>query len=394
MKKNKGAAGVDGVTIETYELKLKDNLYRLWNRMSSGTYFPKPVRTVHIPKESGGERPLGIPTVDDRIAQTVFTILLEPVLEPKFSTESFGFRPGKSAHDAVQRASDNCRSHGYVVDLDIEKFFDNVDHNLLLKAVEKHAAEPWMVLYVKRWLAAPSQNEDGAIVDRERGTPQGGVASPLLANLFLHYAFDVWMERSFRTLPFERYVDDIIVHCQSRKQAEYVQGAIKQRLESCGLRMHPTKTKIVFCKNQWRSDNVGPVKFDFLGFTFQPRICQVTESRYILGYQPAISQKAQKRIRLECKSWCLHRLVPLSMADLAAKINPIIRGWYNYYSKFYRSLCLKTLAAIDHHLVKWLRRKYLRYAHHKIKAHHALAAIRKRSPKLFAHWEYGIVCKT
>lgn len=393
VKRNKGAAGVDGMTIEKYELNLKDNLYKLWNRMSSGSYFPKPVRTVLIPKENGGERSLGIPTIDDRIAQTVFSLLMEPVLEPRFSDNSFGFRPGRSAHDAVKRASDNGRTYGYVIDLDIEKFFDNVDHDLLLRAVKKHATEPWMMLYVKRWLESPSQNEDGSVTARERGTPQGGVASPLLANLFLHYAFDAWMEKTIPTLPFERYVDDIIVHCKSRKQAEHVQKLIKQRLESCGLRMHPTKTKIVFCKNQWRQDTSGPVTFDFLGFTFQPRVC-LTSHGLITGFCPAISLRAQKRIRAECKSWQLHNQVFASLDEIAKKINPVIRGWYNYYSKFYRSLCLKALDYIDTQLVKWLRRKYLRYAKNKTRASRALTAIRERNSRLFAHWEARGVCKT
>lgn len=386
VRRNKGGAGVDGMTIEKYELNLKDNLYKLWNRMSSGSYFPKPVRTVHIPKGNGESRPLGIPTIDDRIAQAVFVALLEPVLEPKFSDNSFGFRPGRSAHDAVKRAQVNCRSNGYVIDLDIEKFFDNVDHKLLLMAVEKHATEPWMLLYVKRWLESPSQNEDGSISPRHRGTPQGGVASPLLANLFLHYVFDVWMEKKFSTLSFERYVDDIIVHCKSKKQAEFVQSMIKKRLEKCGLRMHPTKTKIVFCKSQWIWEDTGCVKFDFLGFTFQPRSC-LSKQGIATAFCAAISLRAQKRIRRECKSWMLHKRVYASLADIAKMINPIIRGWYNYYSKFYRSLCLKTLASVDHHLLKWLRQKYLRYSRHKARARNALAEIRKKNPRLFAHWE-------
>ena len=393
VKRNKGAAGVDGVSIEKYELNLKDNLYKLWNRMSSGSYFPKPVRTVLIPKDSGGSRPLGIPTVEDRIAQTVFSLLLEPVLEPKFSDNSFGFRPGRSAHDAVKRASDNCRSYGYVIDLDIEKFFENVDHELLFRAVKKHATTPWMVLYVERWLKSPSQNVDGSLTPRERGTPQGGVASPLLANLFLHYAFDSWMEKTFPSLPFERYVDDIVVHCKSRKQAEYVQGLIRQRLEKCGLRLHPAKTKIVFCKNQWRQDDSKCVKFDFLGFTFQPRRCRVKDEIFT-GFCPAISSRAMKKIRSECKSWKLHNQSSISLQEIAKKINPTIRGWYNYYSKFYRSLCLKTLACVDSCLVRWMRRKYLRYSKHKTKAYDALAVIRTRNPKLFFHWETGVICKT
>ena len=289
VKEKNGAAGVDDQSIEDFEKRLKKNLYKIWNRMSSGSYFPPPVRTVKIPKKNGGERKLGIPTVGDRIAQQVVKARLEPELEPLFHADSYGYRPGKSALDAGGQARERCWRYDWVVDLDIKGFFDNLDQNLLLRAVKKHAPERWIVLYIERWLKAPVQEEDGRLVAREKGTPQGGVASPLLANLFLHYALDRWLAANRPQVPFERYADDVIAHCRTEKQAQEVRKAIAERLRACGLELHPEKTKIVYCKDDFRKRTYPNEKFDFLGYTFQPR-----RSRIARGSSSLISVRGSR----------------------------------------------------------------------------------------------------
>lgn len=271
VKANGGAAGADGVGLKEFERDLKRNLYRIWNRLSSGSYFAPPVKRVQIPKADGKVRPLGIPTVGDRIAQMVVKQRLEPLLEPVFHASSYGYRPGRSAHDAVRVARRLCWKHDWVLDLDIKGFFDNLDHALLLQAVRKHTDCRWLSLYVERWLQAPAQLPDGTLAVREKGTPQGGVISPLLANLFLHYAFDVWMQRHYPVVYFERYADDIIVHCKSEKQALWLKDVIARRLAQCHLELHPEKTKVVYCKDDDRTGNYPHESFDFLGFAFRPR---------------------------------------------------------------------------------------------------------------------------
>ena len=247
VREKKGAPGIDGVTVEQFGQDRKNNLYKLWNRMSSGSYFPSPVRMVEIPKDAGrGTRILGVPTVADRTAQTVAVAYLEPLVEPVFHPDSYGYRPGRSPLDAVAACRARCFTHGWVLDLDIEGFFDNLDHDLILKAVAHHTSEKWILMYVQRWLAAPLAQPDGSLTARDRGSPQGASISPLLANLFMHYAFDTWMAREFPDVPFERFVDDVIVHCVSRQQAARLREAIAERLAECGgLRLHPTKTRIV-----------------------------------------------------------------------------------------------------------------------------------------------------
>ena len=307
VKENKGAAGIDDQSIEDFEKKLKKNLYKIWNRMSSGSYFPPPVRTVKIPKKNGGERKLGIPTVADRIAQQVVKARLEPELEPVFHADSYGYRPGKSALDAVGQARERCWRYDWVIDLDIKGFFDNLDQNLLLRAVKKHAPEPWILLYIERWLKAPVREEDGRLIPREKGTPQGGVASPLLANLFLHYALDRWLMVNHSQVPFERYADDVIVHCRTERQAQEVKAAIAKRLQACGLELHPEKTKIVYCKDDFRKCTYPNEKFDFLGYTFQPRRSKNRKGRFFINFSPAVSNKAAKAIRDNIRSWNLPR---------------------------------------------------------------------------------------
>lgn len=390
VKANKGAAGVDEQSIADFERKLKNNLYKLWNRLSSGSYFPPPVRTVKIPKADGGERKLGIPTVSDRIAQMVVKSRLEPEVDQLFHADSYGYRPGKSALDAVGQAQQRCWRYDWVVDLDIKGFFDNIDHELLMRAVRKHAKDKWVVLYIERWLKAPVQEVDGLLVAREKGTPQGGVISPLLANLFLHYTFDVWMRRSYPHLPFERYADDAIVHCRTEREAQKVRSAIAARLQECRLELHPEKTKVVYCKDDDRRGNYPNEKFDFLGYTFRPRRSKSRHGKYFINFTPAVSDKAGKNIRAEIRSWKLHLRSDKAIEDLSRMFNPIIRGWLQYYGRYYRSALYPLMRQLDRSLARWAYRKYKKLRGHLRRATHWLARISRRDAKLFAHWQMGV----
>lgn len=390
VKTNKGAAGVDEQSLADLEKKLKDNLYKLWNRLSSGSYFPPPVRTVKIPKTDGGERKLGIPTVSDRIAQMVVKARLEPEVDHLFHADSYGYRPGKSALDAVGQARQRCWRYDWVVDLDIKGFFDNIDHELLMRAVRKHAKDKWVVLYIERWLKASVQEQDGTLVPREKGTPQGGVISPLLANLFLHYAFDEWMRRSYPQLPFERYADDAIVHCRTERDAQEVRVAIAARLQECRLELHPEKTKVVCCKDDDRRGNYPNEKFDFLGYTFRPRRSKNRHGKYFINFTPAVSDKAGKAIRAEIRSWKLHLRSDKAIEDLSRMFNPIIRGWLQYYGRYYRSALYPLMRQLDRSLAHWAYRKYKKLRGHLRRATHWIARISRRDSKLFAHWQMGV----
>ena len=334
VKANQGAAGVDEETIADFEKNLKGNLYKIWNRMSSGSYFPPPVRTVKIPKANGGERKLGIPTVSDRIAQQVVKSRLEPAVDPLFHPDSYGYRPGKSALDAVGQARQRCWRYDWIVDLDIKGFFDNIRQDLLIRAVKKHAKEQWMVLYIERWLKAPVQEEDGQLVPREKGTPQGGVISPLLANLFLHYAFDRWMSVKYPQNPFERFADDAIVHCRTEKEAQEIRAAIAVRLKECGLELHPEKTKIVYCKDDDRRRRYEHEKFDFLGYEFRPRRSKNRNGKVFLNFSPAISTAAAKAIRDTIRGLKIPTCSNKALEELSRLYNPMIRGWLQYYGWF------------------------------------------------------------
>jgi len=347
VKANKGAAGVDEETIAEFEEDLKDNLYKLWNRMSSGSYFPPPVRLVEIPKGKGSTRPLGIPTVTDRIGQMVVKLYLEPEIEPHFHPDSYGYRPGKSALEAVGVARKRCWWYDWVVDLDIRGFFDTIDHTLMMRAVRKHTECEWILLYIERWLKVPMQREDGELVDRDRGTPQGSVVSPLLANLFLHYGFDEWMRKTCPRIPFERYADDIVVHCVSERQAKWIKVMIERRLVQCRLELHPEKTKIVYCKDGTRGGRYGNEKFDFLGYTFRPRTSKTRSGKYFINFSPAVSNKATKKMWRDMRSWRFHRRSDKSLEDLSRICNPIVRGWINYYGRFYRSALIPVLQCLN-----------------------------------------------
>jgi RNA-directed DNA polymerase len=389
VKANKGAAGVDEQSIEDFEKNLKDNLYKIWNRMSSGSYFPPPVRTVKIPKRNGGERKLGIPTVADRIAQQVVKARLEPAVEPLFHTDSYGYRPGKSALDAVGQARKRCWRYDWVIDLDIRGFFDNLDQGLLMRAVKKHAQDQWVVLYIERWLKAPVQEEDGRLTSREKGTPQGGVISPLLANLFLHYALDRWLSVNYPQVPFERYADDVIVHCRTEKQAQEIRQAIAERLRGCGLELHPEKTKIVYCKDEDRKGKYQNEKFDFLGFTFRPRGSKSRYGKLFINFSPAISNQAAKAIRDTFRSWRLPQRSDKAIEDLSRMFNPIIRGWLQYYGRYYRTALLPTWRGLDRDLALWAKRKYKKLRYHHRRARHWITRLSRREPELFAHWQMG-----
>ncbi len=391
VKANRGAAGVDGQSLEDFDKDLVDNLYRLWNRMSSGSYFPSPVRFVEIPKSGGGVRPLGIPTVGDRIAQAVAKMALEPIVEPHFHESSFGYRPGRSAHDAVGIARKRCWRAAWVIDLDIKGFFDNLDHDLVLKAVAHHTDNSWILLYIARWLRAPVEMQDGTRVERTKGTPQGGVISPLLANLFMHYAFDAWMARQFPHVQFERYADDAVVHCVSEAQAKYVLAAIRKRLADCKLELHPIKTKIVYCKDDDRRGTYDIVSFDFLGYTFQPRRARNRYGKFFVSFLPAVSTKAAKAVRKTIREW---RMASTrnnrSLEDLARHVNPVVRGWTNYYGRFYRSKWKQVLRHLDRALVAWVCWKFRRFRRRERAATHWLGRIAQREPSLSAHWQLGV----
>lgn len=391
VKANKGSAGVDGQSIAEFEEDLKNNLFKIWNRMSSGSYFPPPVRRVDIPKDNGKTRPLGIPTVSDRIAQTVVKRYLEPIVEEYFHADSYGYRPGKSAIEAIGVARQRCWRYDWVLDLDIKGFFDNIDHDLLMRAVRKHTNCKWVLLYIERWLNAPAQLEEGNLINRDKGTPQGGVISPLLANLFLHYAFDTWMKRHYPQIPFERYADDGICHCRSKAEAEILRVAIEKRFAECGLELNLQKTKIVYCKDDDRRGNYPEQKFDFLGFTFRPRRAKNRRGKLFVGFTPAISNRAKKSICDTMRRWKMHRQTDKSLDELARVVNPVLRGWINYYGRFYKSALYRVFQHLNNILVQWASRKYKRLRGYDQRASQWLQGIFHRQPKLFAHWQLSQV---
>ncbi len=392
VKANRGAAGVDGESLAAFEKDLKGNLYKIWNRMSSGSYLPPPVRLVEIPKGSGGVRPLGIPTVGDRVAQTVVKWVLEPQVEPVFHPDSYAYRPGRSALDAVGAARKRCWKFDWVIDLDIRAFFDSLDHALVEKAVAHHTDLPWVRLYIARWLRAPMQRADGTLEQRTKGTPQGGVISPLLANLFMHYAFDAWMVRAHPDTPFERYADDVLVHCRSREQAQQVLEAIRKRLAECGLELHPVKTRIVYCKDADRREQWDEVQFDYLGYRFQPRLAKNRWGKHFVSFLPAISAKAAKAIRATIRGW---RLATTrnnqQLEDLAGLVNPYVQGWLNYYGRYYRSECILVLRYLNVALASWVRRKFKGYRNRERASMYKLGRIARRDRGLFVLWRNGVL---
>jgi len=390
VKSKAGSAGIDEESIKDFELNLKSNLYRLWNRMSSGSYFPPAVKGVSIPKKSGGTRLLGVPTVSDRIAQTIVKMMLEPILEPIFDENSFGYRPNKSAHDAIAITRKRCWEHDWVVEFDIKGLFDNIDHQLLMKALRYHCNCKWILLYIERWLTAPLQVKDGTIIRRYKGTPQGGVVSPILANLFLHYAFDAWVKRELPSVLFCRYADDGLLHCTSQRQAEYVLKRITRRFKECGLEVHPEKSGIIYCKDKNRKESCKRISFDFLGFTFQPRRCVNGKGIVHPNFLPAISKTAKKAINQEMRSWHIQIKNDKSLFDLSKMFNSKLQGWKNYYSRFYPTGMRDIWRNFNRYLAQWIRRKYKRFARHKRRSFNYLNTLAQANSHLFVHWKLGV----
>ena len=389
VRSNGGASGVDGVTLEQFEANLKGNLYRIWNRMSSGTYFPPPVRAVSIPKKSGGQRILGVPTVADRVAQTVVKRAIEPLLDTVFLADSYGYRPGKSALDAVGVTRERCWKYDWVLEFDIKGLFDNIDHDLLLRAVRKHVTNAWALLYIERWLTAPMLQEDGTMVERKRGTPQGGVVSPILANVFMHYAFDLWMARRFPNLPWCRYADDGLVHCRSEAEAQIVRDALGARLAECRLELHPTKSKVVYCRDHRRQRRHEAVSFDFLGYCFRPRSVKGPSQKMFCGFTPAVSTSALNAMREAIRSLSIRTRTEVTLDDIAREINPMVRGWIAYYGRYTRSALYPIARYINQTLAVWMKRKYKRFHRRLGRARLFLAKIARENRRLFVHWQLG-----
>ena len=390
VKANKGTYGVDEQSIEDFEKNLNNNLYKIWNRMSSGSYFPKPVRAVAIPKKNGGTRTLGIPTVEDRIAQMVTKMYFEPCVEPIFYEDSYGYRPNKSAIQALEITRERCWRKDWVLEFDIKGLFDNIRHDYLIEMVKRHTEEAWIVLYIKRWLVAPFQMEDGTIITRTSGTPQGGVISPVLSNLFLHYVFDDFMTKQFPTIPWVRYADDGVTHCASFKQAKYLHRRLEERFRIFGLELNQEKTRIVYCKDEDRKGIHENTSFDFLGYTFRPRHAKNKHGKLFTNFLPAISEKAKKSIRKEVRSWKLQLRPDKDLWDIANMFNRQIQGWINYYTHFYKSEIYDVLRYINGCLVKWVRRKYKK-RNSRQRAEYWLGVIARRDKNLFAHWKFGIL---
>lgn len=394
VRANKGSAGVDAISMDQFDADLSKNLYKLWNRLASGSYFPPPVKEVEIPKKDGKVRQLGIPTISDRIGQMVIKEYLEARFEKIFSPNSYGYRPNRNAHQALEAVRENCWRQNWVIDLDIKDFFNTIDHQKLILAVQRHVSENWVCLYIKRWLEAPVLKTSGELQAKQgEGTPQGGVISPLLANLFLHYALDKWLEQTDATVKYTRYADDCILHCQSKAHAEGILEAISKRMESCGLQLHPDKTKIVYCKDYRRKENYPGVKFDFLGYSFQPRTTKSRKTgKLFLGYDCAISIGSRKRIADKLGELKIERLSFKSIVGVAQYLNPMIRGWVHYYGRFRGYELSKVFYLLRIRLIKWVRKRYKRYKTRLKEAYNWLNRVREQFPTLFYHWKLGFSC--
>lgn len=394
VKGNKGSAGVDRVSMEEFDANRSQHLYKLWNRLASGSYFPPPVKEVEIPKKDGTIRKLGIPTIADRVAQTAIKDYIEPRFEKIFSPQSYGYRPNKDAHQALEFVRRNCRNYDWVIDLDIKGFFDNIDHHKLMLVIDKHVSERWVCMYIKRWLSAPVMQKSGELKEKQgKGTPQGGVISPLLANLFLHYSFDMWLTRQNSAVKFARYADDAIIHCKSKAQADWILNKLNERMQECGLELHKEKTKLVYCKDYRRQGNHDTVQFDFLNYTFQPRTTKSKrDGKLYLGYDCAISKSSKKRIVAKLRDLDIKHLTFKSIVGVAQFLNPYIRGWINYYGKFRGGEMNSIFQLLRRRLVQWARQRYKRYKTSINRAYKWLERVQEQFPYLFYHWQIGL-CK-
>jgi RNA-directed DNA polymerase len=391
VKSNQGGAGVDQISMEEFDANRSKHLYKLWNRLASGSYFPPPVKEVEIPKKDGKVRKLGIPTIGDRVAQMVVKDNLEARFEKIFSPNSYGYRPDKSAHQALEKVRQNCRKTDWIIDLDIKGFFDNIDHDRLILAVQKHVPEKWCLLYIQRWLTMPVQTKSGELIQKQgKGTPQGGVISPLLANLFLHYVMDKWLEQNHPKVEFVRYADDAILHCRTKTEAEQTLKALDERMKACGLELHPEKTKLVYSRDYRRQESFETVKFDFLGYSFQPRSTKSKQTgKLFLGFDCAISISSKKRIADKLEEMEIDRLNFRSIVGVALYLEPLIRGWINYYGKFRITELNPVFLLLRQRLVWWARKRYKRYKTNMIKAYRWMDRVKKQFPNLFYQWRYG-----
>ena len=382
VRSNKGSGGIDNMSIEDLEKTKSKELYKLWNRLTSGSYLPMYVRQVTIPKKLGGERKLGIPTVLDRVAQQVVKHHLEKIVEPKFHDSSFGYRPQRNAHQALEQANRNTYNNDFVVDIDIKGFFDNIDHELLMKAVNHYCNEKWVLMYVERWLKAGVLQQDGKLKATLTGTPQGGVISPLLANIFLHVVFDNWMTKNHPEKPFERYADDIVVHCKTEKQALFMLKQIQKRMQACKLEMHPDKTKIVNIRGF--SETKYPKGYDFLGFTIQPSSYKHPNKEEVKTIPSVfVSRISKSNILAKFKSLQIHKKGK-TLEEVAKDLNPMVRGIINYYHKFMKSDMREVWWQLNNRLLKWEKGLYKKASVNYLKTKH------KERPMLFLHWQ--LVC--
>lgn len=390
VKANKGAGGVDGVEVDAFDKEWKNRLYVLWNRMSSGSYFPKPVRGVEIPKKNGKKRLLGIPTIEDRVAQMVLRNRLEPSVEAIFHNDSYGYRPNKSALDAIEKARNRCFKMKWVIEFDIVGLFDNINHEILMEMVKIHCCEKWVVMYIERCLKAPIYMPDKTIQERNAGTPQGGVISPVLANLFMHYVFDKWMENRFPNCPWERYADDGLIHCTTRKQAEFILDMLKERMRCFGVEIHPEKSKIVFCRktNENVPENIE-TSFVFLGYCFRPRLVKSKQGIYFMGFTPAVSKEAASNFREKIRT-VMKETKTTDIELISQKLNPIIRGWMNYFCKFTPSEAFhKGINYVNQKLVRWIRRNRKKVRRSYRKAQKLLQQIAMSNREMFYQWKAG-----
>jgi len=384
------ASGIDNESWTDFEKQTDRNLYVIWNRLASGSYYPQPLREVEIPKKDGRKRKLGIPTLRDRIAQQVVKEYMEARIDKTFHKNSYGYRPLKSTHQAIEEVRQNCYKQDWVIDMDISSFFDEIDHELMLRAVSHVMEEKWVKMYIERWLKMPVQQSDGSLKQKQgKGTPQGGVISPLLANLYLHFTLDAWLSKHYRSVSFVRYADDIIIHCKSKEEAEEVLKAVKERLAEVKLRIKEEKTSIIYCKDYRRKEKQEKVKFDFLGFSYQPRGRKSkVDGKLFMAFTAEISQTSQKKIKGEIRSAKIWSYTQIEISEIAKHFNPKIRGWINYYGIYSKRSLRNVMMIIERKLMKWISKKYKINGYRKTVK--KLKMIKQGNPKLFYHWQIGL----